>query len=402
MARKSTARLWKNAKNPNQKWRDRIYITLADGSSKEVVGYGATKKAATDALYAKVDVLLGMDSPKVRSQYTFGQMMEEFQERERIVKGWAKTTEFNYRRYYTTHLQPVLEDKVLLEVTADDMRLIISGLLERGDVAMAKIVQSFVKRALYWLKDAYPELYADMMLKPEQLPPIRAAKADAKPEPPIWTEDQVRVFLGHMRKLYAKRMFYAAYPFFNVALMAGLRTGEILGLERQNLVSKQVGNKHIWHLQVRQQYATIGGRSFRAAPKSRAGIRDVPIADTLAHVLQAHMERVDTHYVNAQATSLIIPTKKGKQQSLTSMRDAKNAVIEELGLPMVHTHHMRKIFATHLTKRLIKQGTYNPKIVAKILGHANTKVALQVYTQIIDEDFSSALVDFAEDLESIG
>lgn len=402
MSRKSTARLWKSAKNPNQKWRDRITVTLPDGSSREVVGYGATKKAATDALYAKVDKLLGMESPSVRSQYTFGQMMEEFLERERIVKGWAKTTEFNYRRYYTTHLQTPLEGKLVLEVTADNIRLIVSGLLERGDVAIAKIVQAFVKRALYWLKEAYPELYADIKLKPEQLPPIRAAKTNAKPNPPIWTEGQVRMFLGYMRELYATRTFYAAYPFFNVALMAGLRTGEILGLERRNLVSKQVGDKHIWHLQVRQQYATIGGRSYRSAPKSRAGVRDVPIADTLAHVLQAHMERVDKHYVNAQPTPLIIPTAKGKQQSLTNMRSAKNAVIEELGLPMVHTHHMRKIFATHLTKRLIKQGTYNPKIVAKILGHANTKVALQVYTQIIDEDFSSALVDFAEDVEFTG
>ena len=50
---RSNAKLWPQAPGPNQKYRDRQRIQLPDGSKEDLVGYGRTKRAATEDLIAK-------------------------------------------------------------------------------------------------------------------------------------------------------------------------------------------------------------------------------------------------------------------------------------------------------------------------------------------------------------
>ena len=48
---------------------------------------------------------------------------------------------------------------------------------------------------------------------------------------------------------------------------------------------------------------------------------------------------------------------------------------------------MRKVYTSYLTRDLVRQGRYSPKLVAKLLGHSHHSVALDVYTLVIDEDY---------------
>lgn len=54
---------------------------------------------------------------------------------------------------------------------------------------------------------------------------------------------------------------------------------------------------------------------------------------------------------------------------------------------------MRKVLPPYLTRNLIKQGRYSPKLVAKLLGHSDHGVALDVYTLVIDDDYMDTFLE---------
>lgn len=400
--RKSTAKLWKSAKNPNQKYRDRISLTLADGTVRELVGYGATKREATDALYAKVDAIIGKISPRTHASLTLDDVVQEYLEYGKQHKGWAITTHSKYAQVYRRVLKDGLGKTPIRTLSANDIRKAIEPFLNRQVYRMSEMATDLVRAVLKWLEDEQTELYKSLALDIKRVPTVKRPKGSMLDEKAIWTEEQVRVFLDYLRKVYERRTFDKAYVFYAVALMAGLRGGEISGLPKDALVCKEVQGKTIWQLEIRQQVTPLNGKHYKTTPKSDAGIRDVPIPQRLVDILLEHRRKVEKHYVTSRhytSNNLMIPNSHGNPVWYDKMAKHKDKAIEALGLPPCHNHHLRKIYTTHLTRQLLANGSYSPKLVAQILGHSDTKVAMQIYTQVIEADYASAVVDFYGEAE---
>ena len=51
---------------------------------------------------------------------------------------------------------------------------------------------------------------------------------------------------------------------------------------------------------------------------------------------------------------------------------------------------MRKTYATYVTKSLIDQNKFPPKVLQQLLGHARADVAMNVYAKVIEKDYLSA------------
>jgi integrase len=395
--RKSTAKLWKSAKNPNQKYRDRISLTLADGTVRELVGYGATKREATDALYAKVDAIVGKISPRTHATVTLDDVMQEYLEYGKQHKGWSPTTQATYSRIHKHVLQPSLGNVPIKTLSVSQIRDALQPHLEQHMYRSCEMACNLLKATLRWLEDDYPDLSDSLTLSIRKVPTIKRPKGYEFEDKPIWSEEQVRMFLEYLRVEYEKCISGYAYVYYSVALMAGLRGGEITGLRRNTLVCIPTGGNQQWFLEIRRQITFLDGNHYETVPKSSAGIRDVPIPQRLVDILLEHQHRVDQHYTKSKRykpNDLMIPNTHGKPLWYAHVAQCKNRAIKALGLPQCHNHHMRKIYTTHLTRQLIAKGIYSPKLVSRILGHSNTKLAMQVYTKTIDTDFASAVIDF--------
>ncbi|WP_164842393.1 tyrosine-type recombinase/integrase [Actinoplanes solisilvae] len=177
---------------------------------------------------------------------------------------------------------------------------------------------------------------------------------------------------------------------------SGLRQGEAFGLEVPH-VDFLRGT-----IKVQQQIQPATGHRVEICkPKNRHSVRTVPVGrvvtDALARHLAAYPARdlqvVDTtgrHPVTRPAR-LIFTTERG----LPLHRGEFNERIwgparESAGLPGAGMHDLRHFFAS----LLIRAGL-SPKVVAKLLGHANAAMTLNVYSHLWpdDEDRSREAVD---------
>lgn len=146
---------------------------------------------------------------------------------------------------------------------------------------------------------------------------------------------------------------------FAVGLMLGLRKGEILGLDWED-VDLDAGVAHI-----RRTYTPSDGRMEVKAPKTEKSARDVPIMGPLHAILTAHKR------LSGPVCSI-----DGKRLAgATATRHVAN-VRERCGLPHITLKSMRHSFAT----ACIEAGV-DVAVVSKMLGHTNVSTTYNRYVR---------------------
>jgi integrase len=136
-------------------------------------------------------------------------------------------------------------------------------------------------------------------------------------------------------------------------------------------------------IRVRHQ---LGDDGKLKRPKTKAGVRSVPLLPVLAQALKAH--RKDQLRVGmAGADHLVFTTASGKRLDRHNVRNrgivtaAENAGLSKDGEEMVTTHDLRRAFISHLILGL----GLDPVRVAKIAGHSNVSVTLNTYAEEFDK-----------------
>lgn len=149
-----------------------------------------------------------------------------------------------------------------------------------------------------------------------------------------------------------------------LALGCGLRFGEIVALRRPDV---DLGAKPPM-VRVRRAIGTgPGGKRYEKEPKSRAGIRDQRIPDSVRRALTEHMRT----YV-AGRDGLLFPGPSGEWLQPTRFRDAAGGwreVREAVGRP-INFHDLRATGAT----RLAQNGAHVAEVQA-FLGDSSSEAA---------------------------
>ena len=152
----------------------------------------------------------------------------------------------------------------------------------------------------------------------------------------------------------------------NIAAFCGLRIGEIRGLRLENISFKR-GVILVRHNMTEWEVLK--------APKTRAGVRDVPVP---AHVLEMLQRWIARHYV-VNELSLIFTHKNGRVLSAQAFGSDWRALLREASVvtgdePGFHFHALRHFAASWM----IDNGM--PIMdVALLLGHSRFDMTLQTY-----------------------
>lgn len=392
-ALKSTAKLWAQSTGPNTKYRDRKRVPLPDGTKKDVVGYGPTKQAATDDLYRKADALM-LEHPSA-STITVRQLFAEFLQHKKSVKGRKGKTIFDDAGLFARHLAP-LADKQVSAVTLTDMQRIQVGLVSASKYRTAELATILLKSLFRFASKRYrAEIKAGSvaLVDIDDLDAVRRPPGATKKAGELWTLEQVNAFLELAEGRYSKTLRSLLYPLFYTAITAGLRRGELLGLKRTALKAMQTKAGPQAYLDVTEQLVYYGSVYHPDTPKTEMGVRKVPVSPALEVALKSHMHKLDVIAAfNARwkGSGLMFPNYDGGVSSPRNIYRTRDQLIDALGLPHSTLHQMRKVFTSYITRDLIQQGRYSPKLVQKLLGHARPDVAMSVYTLVIDEDYMGA------------
>lgn len=277
----------------------------------------------------------------------------------------SERTRKEYAALLRNHLNPIIGGYRLIDLKKHDLQSILNALAEGGMAHSTMTKVKIVAVAVLELAMDNDILMRNVFAK------VEVPDAEAEERQPL-TDQQKHVLMtawqGHRMGLPALLMMYC-----------GLRRGELLALTWRDidLAAKTVTvNKAVFY---------SGNAAEVKLPKSKAGIRTVPIPDAL----------VDALRVRRRASTLVCPAvTTGGMMSSTAFnrawdsfqhhlnisaggRDASRTNPKVIAVEPFTAHQLRHTYATMLYDAGVDVLT-----AQRLLGHADVQTTMRVYTHL--------------------
>lgn len=188
---------------------------------------------------------------------------------------------------------------------------------------------------------------------------LRRAPEDAK-KVEAFTKEEQRLLEQAIAQSNDRRLFGIL-----LCLYTGLRIGELLGLEWQD-VDLIEGIIHIDKTVYREKDDNGNWRVCIDTPKTKSSAREIPLPSYIAEMLRIQSESAQSRYV--------VENKKGERMSIRSYQYMFERLTEKAGVRKLNFHALRHTFAT----RAIECGM-DIKTLSEIMGHKNASITLNRY-----------------------
>ncbi len=296
---------------------------------------------------------------------------------------WLKSCERNelerstlkaYRSHAKIHIEPKIGGLLLKELSRSQIRDFMHDLMDDGVsralvrkimVSLRSILSEAVERE--WIDH---NVGVDVKVK-------RQARALGDDQI-IPTKNEIRTIIDNAPASH-KAMFVTA-------IFTGMRISELRGLTWGNI---DFDAKVIRVSQRADEYCQIG------APKSRAGVRSIPMAPTVFKVLSDWKD-----HAPLSSLDLAFPNSVGKVQNYSNIYNrvfkpmlVDNGIVDDQGQAKFGIHALRHAAAS----LFIEQG-WNPKKIQTLLGHASINMTMDVYGHLFEN--AEEDVSMFEKLES--
>lgn len=287
-----------------------------------------------------------------------------------VAPGLRPTTLAKYRTAVELYLRPGLGHHRLDKLTVALVQGYLNARHAGGDsVAKLEMMRTALSSALG--RAVREELVLRNVAQLTTLPTVHRARRTA------WTAEQARRFLR-------AALHDAAYPVFVLALVYGLRRGEIAALTWTD-VDLAAGRVH-----VRGTLVRVNGRLVHGPAKTAAGVRVLP----LVGLARAALEVVRDHQAEQSATAgsdwndtgYVFTTRTGRPVDPRNLSRSFDRIVADTGLPAIVFHDLRRTTAT-----LLKSLGVPARDAQTILGHANITVTLGIYSEVFDTEVATAL-----------
>ncbi|WP_246946149.1 site-specific integrase [Bacillus pinisoli] len=266
-----------------------------------------------------------------------------------------------YKNYIRGRIIPNLGDYTLSKLTTIHLQSYINSLTEEG-------LSSATVRKIYEIIRNSLEHAVDFELVPKNVAvKVKLPKGNKK-EINVWNEEEVNKFLKVAKD-------DSCYIVFYLALMTGMRQGELLGLRWKDVDL----NKGLIRI---KQTLSHDGKTFINGAKTKSSLRTINLSTSATKVLKAHKLRVSkvklSHGPNYQDYDLVACTQSGTPFNPANVRRNLKRIIKAANLPDIRFHDLRHTHATILLSNGI-----NVKVISERLGHSNIKVTLDTYSHVL-------------------
>lgn len=272
-------------------------------------------------------------------------------------------THESYEQLLTAHVIPQIGKVSLTGLKPDRVQRLLNDLSKQGlSPRTVNYIRAILRRAL---NEAVLWRYVSYNAAALVTPP-RAEKHKVVP----LTREEARKLLDALKG-------HRLEPLYLMALLLGLRRGEVLGL--------LVGNLDFERGTVRVEGALQWqrGKLVRDSVKTASSVRVLPLPSTLVPLLRDHLavqqaRFPENEYLFASTSGTPINPRNLLRQFKELLRKAK--------LRDIRFHDLRHSCATFL----IAQGV-NPRVVMEILGHSQISVTMNTYGHVMQETQAEAI-----------
>jgi integrase len=135
---------------------------------------------------------------------------------------------------------------------------------------------------------------------------------------------------------------------------------------------------------VRRTLTRIEGGFTSGAPKTRSGLRAIPLdASTIATLKRHHIAILELQALHADvwvANDLVFPRADGAHRYPYTMREQLSALCAGANVPALTPHALR-----HTAASLLLSAGVPAKVVSERLGHSSISITLDIYTHVTAE-----------------
>lgn len=264
--------------------------------------------------------------------------------------------------YIKNHIFPSLGDLTLSQLNAMVLQNFVNDLKDKGLAnATVKRIFSVIHSSLDMAEkmQLIEKNYASIVIKPNT----------KRKQLQVWDVQEVQHFL----QVASKEPY--TYIAFHLALLTGMRQGEILGLrwcdvhfESQMLFVRQT--------------LSHDGKEFLPGAKTSSGIRSIALDPETVNILKNHQKRYEEnkrkYEKEYQDHDLVVCSKLGRQIKPRMLMTVWYRLLGESGLPKITFHDLRHTHASLLLKNNV-----HPKIVSERLGHSSIQITLDTYSHLL-------------------
>lgn len=300
-----------------------------------------------------------------------------------------RTTYDRYEYVANYCIYPILGDKLIINITAEDTYGLIVEMMRKG------YSHSTVKKTYSLMNQYFRYLYSEELIPKNPMKKVNMIKKDnflssqGKENLPkrdsitIFTDDEIKQLRA---EIYVTRkdgsLLHSQASAFLLMLNTGLREGELLGLINSdidtenrllhvNRTVKIVKNRR--DINGSEKYELITGK-----PKTKSSKRIVPLNDISIEIIESL--RKERYFGE---NSPLVPDRSGGFTSPGCFRMKWLRLLIYAGIEHKELHSLRHTFATNLVNgRKDEDGiihTLPIRQVAEILGHSTTAITEKYY-----------------------
>jgi integrase len=304
------------------------------------------------------------EQTQISTKLTFAEVAEQWLESKRHLRPWTRKS---YRAALDNILLPGFGSMKVGAISVEQVAALIRE-LERKGLAPATI-DNYLKplggTMAFALRRGLIGVNPCALLTRDDRP-----QQNDNPRPDhVWSDEEIEALLAAAEAVArqpASRFDYS--PLLRVAIFTGLRLGELLGLQWQD-VDLREGMLH-----VRRQYTRLGEY---AAPKTKAAVREIPLSEELTKQLAALKLR--SSY--SKEGDPIFAAASGKPLGhRNATRRGFEAAAAQAEIDGVSFHSMRHAFASRMIHRGISS-----TVLAALMGHESSVITERRYIHLFNK-----------------
>jgi integrase len=355
-------------KRADGRWAGAVTV---DGGRRKYA-YGRTR-ADVQARLVKLQREQQLGMPVVDERETVGHFLDRWLE-DSVKRSVRPKTHTNYAQYVENWIKPALGRERLAKLSPQQVEKLMDKMLTAGlSPRTAQHAHAVLRRAL-----GQAEKWGMVGRNVAKLAqPPRQKKPEA-----VWLDDQqARKLLevartpgtGRGKSKDHGNRFEALYT---VALMLGLRKGELLGLRWSDVdPAKRT-------LRVNVALQRVDGKLILVEPKSARSRRTIPLPEGVAEALRRQRAQQLAERMKAgpawEEHDLVFATKLGRPVEQRNLHRNFHELLDQAGLPRVRFHDLRHSCATVL----LAQGV-PARVVMEILGHSQISLTMNTYSHVM-------------------
>jgi integrase len=345
------------------------YRLRADGGKTYSAYHGGrywpVEGGEREAIVKQAELRAAGKTPTAPTKRTFADAAEAWLASKRKLRPW---TRMSYRDALDRILIPRFGTMRLTAITPEHIAMLIRELEGKG------LSSSTIENYLLPLGGTMALAAKDQLIP---VNPCSLLTSDDRPQRSerrqdhVWSDDEIAALIDASKYLaHQPESRYDYSPLIRTALFTGLRLGELLGLQWQDI------DLHEGVVHVRRQWTRT---NEYAPPKTEAALRRIPLSDEMARFLRDFKMR--SRHSGDEARP-VFASRNGKPlQHRNVTRRGFEPAAEHAGIEGVSFHSMRHAFASRMIHRGISS-----LVLARLMGHESSAITERRYIHLFDKE----------------